>query len=306
MTAKRYFRKIIRLRAEDIPNVKTRDAVQFPGVLTYQEYLYRRKTWDPIRQSAGLDAEFYEGAEILMFPPLWLNAAEQRWTELNESPGGLGRPEAIGCDPGEGAAETAMACVSRRGLVELKARRTPDTMQIASDLIAFGKYYRVPPDRWMLDRGGGGKQIADYLRAKGYPVRTVGFGEKVAVRPQPGAAKPTVEETENVKEQGYEYLNRRGQMYGDFRLLLDPARGQPFALPPNEHELRRQLAPIPLLYDPEGRLMMLKKNRPPGSQSKEKTLVDLLGCSPDRADALVVALHSMMYPVEQPVAEVFG
>ena len=84
----RYYRKIIKIRAEDSPNVRLAleqqrlgiiptNEILVPGVLTWTECCKRRATWDAIRQCIGLDAEFYEGAELLLFPPEWLNRAEQ-------------------------------------------------------------------------------------------------------------------------------------------------------------------------------------------------------------------------------------
>jgi hypothetical protein len=85
-------------------------------------------------------------------------------------------------------------------------------------------------------------------------------------------------------------------MYGDLRNLLDPSRPQGFALPAEYAELRRQLAPIPLTYDGEGRLELLPKNRRHGEEpTRRKTLTELIGCSPDEADALVLAVHAMLH-----------
>lgn len=304
----RYYRKVIRIRAENSPNVRNRDqGPLLPGVLTYAEYKKRRKLWDKIRQCVGLDAMFYEGAEILLFPPEWLDRAHRFYVAWYDDPT-FHKALSIGCDPGEGGAETAWAVSGRRGLLNLTAFQTPDTTVIAQTTMDLMREWKVPPQRVVLDRGGGGKQIADQLRAKGLPVRTVGFGEKVIMRPKTGAARPTVEEAEHIKEQGYEYENRRAQMYGEARWLLDPSRpGDGYALPPEEYELRRQLAPMPLLFDKqgEGRMRMLKKSKPPESTSNERTLVDILGCSPDRADAWVLSIHAMLHEEVQPEAGVF-
>ena len=59
-------------------------------------------------------------------------------------------------------------------------------------------------------------------------------------------------------------------------------------------ELLRQMRPMPLLYDQEGRMRMLPKHKK-DPDSTEKTLTDLIGCSPDEADALVLAVHGMLY-----------
>ena len=98
----------------------------------------------------------------------------------------------------------------------------------------------------------------------------------------------------DTKEEKSAYRNRRSEMYGLLRELLDPSREGPgFAIPREYHELRRQLAPIPLTYDPEGRLELLPKDKR-GDNEKKQTLKELLGCSPDEADSLVLAVFGLM------------
>ena len=60
--------------------------------------------------------------------------------------------------------------------------------------------------------------------------------------------------------------------------------------------MRQELSPIPRTYDEEGRLYVLPKNKPisrTGKESPTRTLIDLIGHSPDRADALVLAVFGM-------------
>jgi hypothetical protein len=292
----RYYRKIIRIRAEDSPNVRwgleqrsrglePTGEVLLPGVLPWIDYAKRRVTWDKVRQCIGLDAEFYEGAENLLFPPDWLNAAARRAEELRY----VARTAiAIGVDPGEGGAETTMAAVDKRGLIELVAKKTPDTSVITSELLAFAKKHSVPSHKVYMDRGGGGKQHADRLRSMGYEVVTVAFGEVPSLEIR--YSRYPVSDRREQQEEKYAYVNRRAEMYGLLRSKLDPAANpEGFALPADYTELRRQLAPIPLTYDPEGRLYLLPKDKK-DPQSKQKTLKELLGCSPDQADALVLAV----------------
>lgn len=123
-----YHRKVIKIRAEDSPNVrwgiaqrrlgiKPANDILVDGVITYREYLHRRNTWDEIHQCIGLDAEFYEGAELLMFPPHWLNYAENNNRKLFEEhykkTGNRLRRQAraIGCDPAEGGDKTCWSVV---------------------------------------------------------------------------------------------------------------------------------------------------------------------------------------------------
>jgi hypothetical protein len=95
--SQRFYRRVIQIRAVDSPNVKlglaqaeaglpdtglAADGMPLlPGVLDYAEYLKRRATWDEVRQCVGLDAEFWAGADVLLYPPQWLNLAEEyyRW-----------------------------------------------------------------------------------------------------------------------------------------------------------------------------------------------------------------------------------
>jgi len=51
------------------------------------------------------------------------------------------------------------------------------------------------------------------------------------------------------------------------------------------------------LWDKEGRRRMRAKNRvgKEGEERGEKTLVELIGHSPDEADAVVLACHAMLH-----------
>jgi hypothetical protein len=311
---RRYYRRVIRIRAEDSPNVALALAERragltpsrkevTPGVVSWDQYVKWRSTWDKVKQCVALDGLFYEGAENLLFPPEWLDAAAERAEALGGRPR---RAESVGIDPGEGGAETALAAVDDLGLIELEAAETPDTSTIPGRVIAFGRKHNVPPEAWVFDRGGGGKQHADLLRRNGFPVRTVAFGEAAG----PGLDTPRhlfPDRAHDLKEERSVYKNRRAEMYWTLRLLLDPGRageGPRFAIPAGEEELRRQLAPFPLLWDPEGRVELPpKQKRDP--RDTRKTLTELLGCSPDRADALVLAVWGMKNPDASPVAGVF-
>lgn len=330
----RYFRRVIRISAEDSPNVALALAqvaagetptneVVTPGVLTWDEYKKRRKTWDKIRQCIGLDGRFWEGGELLMFPPQWLNRAERLYVFLK---GRHRIPRGMGIDPGEGSSNTAFAIVDELGLIDLVSIQTPDTDEIITLTLDLIHKYKLDPQRVLLDRGGGGKQHADRLRKMGYQVKTIGFGEPPSVQLKRG--KTFFNEKVDVQERRYAYFNRRAEMYGELRILLDPSgddrdydseaawqetaehRGRivgdirGFALNPEFSKLREQLAPIPLMYK-EGRLKMLPKHRDPGKEhSHERTLVDIIGYSPDEADALVLAIHAMQMANTQSVAGV--
>jgi hypothetical protein len=233
--------------------------------------------------------EFTDGTGSPLFPPEWLNRAEVIAKGLK---GRQRKALAIGCDPAEGGDFTTWAVVDEFGLMALFSEKTADTSVITGRTIALMRQYGVDATKVAFDSGGGGKQHADRLRAQGYNVKTVAFGESVTPELKRGMT-PLVARIDG-KEDRYVYTNRRAELYGTLRLLLDPSNNpRGFGLPSEYTELRRQLAPIPLTYDHEGRLRLLPKNKR-SANSTEKTLVELIGRSPDDADALCLACWSMM------------
>lgn len=295
-----YFRRVIRISAEDSPNVQLARAQQaagieptgervVPGVLTWDEYRQRLATWDEVRQCIGLRGEFWTGREALLFPPAWLDHAAALARGLV---GHRRVAEAVGIDTAEGGDRTAMAAVDRLGLIELVSKRTPDTSVIRGEAIGFGRRHGVPPERWVFDAGGGGKEHADYLRADGCDVQTVGFGE--ACLPEIHLGMRLLGERIDNREERAAWDKRRAQMYAELSALLDPSAGPGWAIAEGELELRRQLAPMPRLYDGEGRLWLPPKSRK-DPNSKVRTLREILGCSPDEADAVVLAVHGMVH-----------
>jgi len=293
------FRNVIRIDAVDSPNVKDPGA-KYPGLLTREEYEHRLRTWDEVKACVGLRGKHYRGAELLLFPPHWLDRAEELAASLALS-GRVRKAKAIGCDPGEGGADTAWAVVDELGLLDLVSAKTPDTSVIPAITIDLMRKWGVEPENVALDRGGGGKQHADNLRSMGYEVTTVAFGESLTL-PIKRGLQP-IRARKELQEERSEYFNRRSEMYGETSKLLDPARevlpnrkpSDPigFAIPAKFTELRRQLAMIPKTYDNEGRLKLLPKNNPQ-NPSDPRTLTKLIGCSPDHADALVIATHVLL------------
>ncbi len=318
----RFFRRCITIRATDSPNVQLgllqRRAGQQPdhrelvaGVLTLAEYDHRLATWDAIRIAIGLDAEFYRGAVLLLFPPLWLDLAEQRARDLA---GHARKARSIGIDPAEGGDQTAMAAVDEWGLIDLVSEQTPDTSVIPRRAREFMGDHGVDAHNVVFDRGGGGKQHADLLRSQGLRVRSIGFGETVTLEPRAG--RRTMSDRREVREDKVAYENRRVQMYHELSMLMDPGMVgmqvegivcNGFAIPEGimgnrskaTTELRHQLSPLPKLISPQEKYYLPPKNRPKnvkeGEQTKVASIVELIGHSPDEADALVLACHGMLH-----------
>lgn len=302
----RYFRRVIRVKATDSPNVRLGLAQEraglpatneylVPGVLSYREYRKRRATWDKVRQCIGLDGEFWKGKETLLYPPEWLNLAEERARRLNPNR----KAKAGGCDSAEGGDDTSFCALDEYGIIEVESLKTPNTNDVPAMAIVFMRRWDIPAERFAFDRGGGGKQHADRLRAMGHNVMTVGFGEAIATEPRRGLE--TIARRKDVREVRYEYKNRRAQMYGELSEWLDPSLeedGPRCAIPERFVELRRQMAPIPKLLDGEGRYYMLPKSKGTGKKDQERdtpTLTDLIGRSPDDLDAVVLGYHALRY-----------
>ena len=241
-------------------------------------------------QCIGLDAEFYLGAAVLMFPPEWLNLAE-RYAASRPAPRAL----TMGVDSGEGQANTAWAIVGTTGVVDLESRKTPDTSEIPKTTVALMKKWGIRASNVLFDAGGGGKQHADYLRSKGHKVRAIAFGGS-ATPPKSLGVKMLEQRTEEETTKLI-FKNRRAEMYGLFMQLLDPSFNEEgFSIPDRFVELRRQLAPLPRKYDGEGRLVLPPKRKPVSSTGKEsnvQTMQDLLGCSPDEADAVALGVFGL-------------
>ena len=315
MSSTRYFRRVLKITAEMSPNVRyaraqiarglqPTDEVVVPGVLPWSLYLRRRATWDKARQSIGLDGEFYRGSELMLWPEEWLKHSAILYKALVNK-GVRRQAEAIGIDPAEGGDKTAMAAVDKYGVIAIESRKTPNTAEITSEALGFMRFYGVRSENVLFDLGGGGKQHVDRLRAQGFKVRGVAFGESIT---------PELKKTHNriepyagrleMKEDRYVYRYRRDEMYGEMSLLCDPTGDNlGWAIPDEgEHfiELRRQLANIPKCYDKEGRLSIPPKSRNRGQEeTKIKTLREILGCSPDEADAVALAVHGMLHPAKK-------
>ncbi|KKN70636.1 hypothetical protein LCGC14_0429090 [marine sediment metagenome] len=296
-----YERRIIKIKAVDSPNVrlalaqirngkKPTGEIIIPGVKPYDEYLKNKSRWDNVQRCVSLEAEFYKGAEVLLFPPEWLNEAERLARNLGNK---RRMAKTIGVDPAEGGDDTVMIAMDDLGVIEMVSKKTPNTWIIVGEVIAFMKKHGVGAENVLFDRGGGGKQIADALRAKGYNVRTVHFGESAV--PEKKRGMTILEQRKLNDETKAIYKNRRAQMYGLTSLKLDPSVGSGgFAIPVIYTELRRQMAPVPRTYDEEGRLWLLpKRNKDP--KSDKPTMISLLGCSPDEMDALVLGVFGLVH-----------
>lgn len=316
---KRYYRKIIRIKAEDSPNVRLALAekeqgmepshqIIVPGVMDYRTYTKRRNTWDERKQTIGLDARWYEGEEMKMYPPKYLTVVMKLAMHINLIERLRPVTKCMGVDPAEGGDSTVWTIGDDYAVDEQIVEKTPDTSVIPARTIALLREYRVLPEDCYFDRGGGGKQHVDALRRQGFDVNSVGFGESAAdisIQYQKYARNPDNQLEE--KEDKYVFKNRRAEMYFMARLAIGPpimiwdeTQQEPqliedpdhirMAIDPRFEELLRQMSKIPLLYDPEGRIYLPPKSKPTESYTGV-TIKGLLGCSPDELDSYVLMVY---------------
>lgn len=346
------YRKIIRIRAQDSPNVILQEKrkalgkpigheILVPGLIDYETYRTRRALLEKILASWMLDGEFYEGAETLLYPADWLDRAERIADQL------LGKPRrarTMGVDSAEGGDSTVWTVIDEYGIIFQLSNKTHDTSIIPGTTIDLIRQYDLQPENVLFDRGGGGKQHADYLRSLGYYVRTVAFGEPASPPEKRYTTFISRYKWHEEREIKYSYKNRRAEMYGLLRRLLQPidltllnsaAREEDdedrmfkppappsqkngvvnkagksvyektnyevgFAIPRDCVALRDQLSPLPRLFDGEGRLYLPPKNKKTPT-STEITIKDILGCSPDEADSLVLAVFGLVYKAPKTV-----
>lgn len=318
--------KIIRIKAEQSPNVrlgmKQKELGQeptgllpngepiIPGCMTYSEYMYRRTSpeWTEERQTIGLDAEFYEGNQIKLYPPDWIALAIEAAAtlDLTNPPR---RAKAMGVDPAEGGDDTVWTIVDQLGILHQTSMKTHDTYTIYEKSIALGAEYGLAPDRWFFDAGGGGKQIVQLLNRKGYAANYVPFGST--------PWSPEIDERGNpIVDPKTVYKNRRAQMMGEVRQVISPYETDlkqdringklvevpsvrdknVFGIPGKYTQLIDQMRPIPLTRDDRDVLYVLPKSKPKQG-FKGLTLTELLGRSPDHLDSLALAVHGMLNPV---------
>jgi hypothetical protein len=178
------------------------------------------------------------------------------------------------------------------GFIHQQVKKTPDTTVVVDTTVQLMHEFHVAPENVIFDIGGGGKEHADRMRRNGHNVRTVAFGESVTAEKRRGMTP--LEHRKLQDEERYVYLNRRAEMYGSLSEAINPKSGTVYGIPSRMAELHRQLNPIPKEYDKEGRLYLPPKNKPSGVQnSNVKTLIEILGHSPDEADSAVLCYYGV-------------
>ena len=281
-----------------------------PGVVDIFTYIDHRTLRDKKFQSISLDAEFYEGEEVRLFPKEWLQRAAAIGDRLDPNR----RTKYLGVDSAQGGDNSCWSEGDDLGLLKLTGIKTSNTNNIPTRTASIIRANQILPENVLFDRGGGGKEHADLLRSNGFNVRTIAFGE-TATDPNEYDRKLRKDEQRNNKEFRYVYKNKRSELYGLASSLLSPViNPKGYGIPSsilhrprsdNGPSLYDQLRKIPLWYDKVGRLILPPKIAPSDKQEdqfREVTLKKLLGCSPDEADAFVLMLYAKLRPKKRSQA----
>lgn len=213
--------------------------------------------------------EFHASDESSVIPLAWVDAAIERWHAWDAA----GRPapegrRVVGVDVARSGGDSTIL-VHRHGPVirALDAYDRQDTMQTTARVQAAcgtGRGAAVP----VVDSLGVGGGVVDRLREL-----------KVPVLPYTGSARSR----RRTRDGEFGFAGTRSAAYWNLRELLDPAFGAEVALPPDDLLVADLTAPT---WD-------VKTGVPPRIQVEPKDqLVERMGRSPDRGDAVVMALFA--------------
>ena len=300
-----FYRKVIHIDGLDSPNVREgmrhKEAgesgpskILVPGILSYADYVFREAEWDDYNKSTRLHGRFYKGEGAQLFPAEWIERAASIFEEVNNLSRG---PFSLGIDTASGGRDKAVFVVlDRLGIVEMIVTDGKDTTLLLAKTTQLMAKYHIPGRRVAVDAAGGKEIIGDPLAKRGIGVRVVSFGQSAKDKKR--------------------FKIARYEMYGRCSEAFDPRKWRKGkALGPDgnvleteiweecmsfdlhgghrtEYEaLREELIAHPMWHDEYGRLMLPPKQRKSGAKEGERTITihDLLGRSPDRADALVLA-----------------
>lgn len=313
--AQTYLRRVIHMPATASPNVKVgleqqRRGIRptgtrvMSGVMSWQEYQDHLTTLDPAQMSVKVLAKFYRGPELMLWPAEWLSrcamlSGERSVIESRRT--GHGLPplvRSMGFDSAEGGDSSVWCVGDDLGVLAVVSMKTPDTNEIIGMTRHMWREWNVTPDMTCFDLGGGGKEHADRLAASGQRVQVRRFNEAVTADRPGGWDSDPEGHAAVVKALQGAFANLRSQMYGEASSDCDPLLpGDGYGIPddtPVLRELHRQLGLMPKKRDDEGRMYLPSKSRK--DEGTKQTLTDVVGHSPDEADAFVLMRCARKHP----------
>lgn len=205
--------------------------------------------------------EFATSDEDSVIPLAWIEAAQARWLEWQDSGRDAGPMDAVGVDVGRGVARTILAPRHGHLVSRLIQVNTIDSMAVADRIAEL--LDRAPGSYAQVDAIGFGAGAFDRLRQLRKPAHAF-----IA-----GARSPFVDASGEIG-----FLNRRAEGWWRLRELLDPHSPDEPLLLPNVERLTRDLA-APHWHDAGGKIQV---------ESKEE-IQRRLGRSTDEGDSVVMA-----------------
>lgn len=213
--------------------------------------------------------EFDSSGEDNVIPLAWIEKSNDRWLELNGK--GTGK-ESWGCDPAyKGDDKTALAKLVGRVIESLETYAKQEIMQTAGRVAA--SVNKTTPVA--VDIIGVGAGVYSRLKELNYAAISVNVAQKaVDWRGQPLTDKSGKQE----------FINLRAYVWWLVREALDPDGDDPIALPVDD-ELTGDLTAPTWWYRSDGKIQVESKD-----EMRER-----LGRSPDRADAVALALYAARF-----------
>jgi hypothetical protein len=219
---------------------------------------------EPLR-SAIRDGNFMAArvdAPDQLIPTAWIRQAQDRWQ--GNPPKGIPMCS-IGVDVAQGGEDNTTLAIRHDGwfapLIQVPGRETPGGNEVAALVLQ----HRRDGAEVIIDMGGGyGGAAKEHLEAN-----------RIHVVPFKGTHKPT----STSRNDGLKFKNARTQAYWRLREALDPTQrgGSSIALP-DDPELVSDLTAIHFTTE-----------RGPIEITTKEDVVDLLGRSPDKGDAVAYA-----------------
>lgn len=230
----------------------------YPQLITPAWVADKFVQWGPESPAyqARVRGQFPEQATDTLIPLSWIEAAMQRWAEIEE-----GDPVVLGVDVARyGDDRTVIAVRRGRKVLPLKVYRQQGTMETAGTALAMAREHGA--ERINVDVIGVGAGVVDRLEEMGADVVGVNVAE--------AASNPE------------QFANLRTELWWGLRERLKPDAPDPIGLPPDD-ELLAELAGVKYKFNSRGQWVL---------ESKEE-MKKRLGYSPDKADAVVLAFAEL-------------
>lgn len=264
----------VRISALDHPNVVLNDADVIPGAVSVKSIERRREKYgesSPVYQSR-VRGESPEQASDALIRLEWLEAAAARF-KLRQAAGKIPtRLTGKGIDVAnsEHGDRAAVCDFAENVVVSIDAFACPDSNKLGSDQVSLAKLHGLPSHRVGVDPIGVGAGTVNEARRLKYPVQALNFGAKPYSTAQRAPDGSKYEWAADANR----FQNFRGQCYWQLR---EDLQGGLIDMD-EDRDLWEEL--LAMSFDDDGNVVKL----PPKDDLKV-----LLGRSPDKADALVMA-----------------